>query len=88
MRLGTTLHSPAALPPQHLSQQQRDWFLLESIQPACHVNANSCCGAYLGSGPLFLIVAPNMMLFFVLQIGLIFCFFCGSEARFKYHCTF
>ena len=36
-------------------------------------------GAYLGSGPLFLIVAPNMMLFFVLQIGLIF--FASFAAR-------
>jgi len=36
-------------------------------------------GAYLGSGPLFLLVAPNMMLFFVLQIGLIF--FASFAAR-------
>ena len=36
-------------------------------------------GAYLGSGPLFLLVAPNMMLFFLLQIGLIF--FASFAAR-------
>ena len=36
-------------------------------------------GAYLGSGPLFLLVAPNMMLFFILQIGLIF--FASFAAR-------
>jgi len=29
-------------------------------------------GAYLGSGPLLLLVAPNMMLFFILQFALIF----------------
>jgi FtsH-binding integral membrane protein len=28
-------------------------------------------GAYLGSGPLLLLVAPNMMLFFILQFALI-----------------
>ena len=36
-------------------------------------------GAYLGSGPLLLLVAPNMMLFFILQIGLIF--FASFAAR-------
>ena len=39
----------------------------------------AAAGAYLGSGPLFLLVAPNMMLFFVLQIGLIF--FASFAAR-------
>ena len=36
-------------------------------------------GAYLGSGPLLLLVAPNMMLFFILQIALIF--FASFAAR-------
>jgi FtsH-binding integral membrane protein len=36
-------------------------------------------GAYMGSGPLLLLVAPNMMLFFILQIALIF--FASFAAR-------
>ena len=36
-------------------------------------------GAYLGSGPLLLLVAPNMMLFFILQFALIF--FASFAAR-------
>ena len=36
-------------------------------------------GAYLGTGPLLLLVAPNMMLFFILQIGLVF--FASFAAR-------
>jgi len=36
-------------------------------------------GAYLGSGPLLLLVAPNMMLFFILEIALIF--FASFAAR-------
>jgi FtsH-binding integral membrane protein len=40
---------------------------------------SAAVGAYLGSGPLLLLVAPNMMLFFILQIALIF--FASFAAR-------
>ena len=80
MRLGTTTtlaHGITAA--ASVSTTERLVFIKKVYSLLAMSMLTAAVGAYLGSGPLFLIVAPNMMLFFVLQIGLIF--FASFAAR-------
>lgn len=80
MRLGTTTTlARGVTAAASVSTTERLVFIKKVYSLLAMSMLTAAVGAYLGSGPLFLIVAPNMMLFFVLQIGLIF--FASFAAR-------
>ena len=80
MRLGTTTTlTRGVTAAASVSTTERLVFIKKVYSLLAMSMLTAAVGAYLGSGPLFLIVAPNMMLFFVLQIGLIF--FASFAAR-------
>ncbi|MDP6888278.1 MAG: Bax inhibitor-1/YccA family protein [SAR324 cluster bacterium] len=80
MRLGsTTTIGRGVTAAASVSTTERLVFIKKVYSLLALSMLTAAVGAYLGSGPLFLLVAPNMMLFFILQIGLIF--FASFAAR-------
>jgi len=80
MRLGSTTTLPRGITPAaSVTTTDRLVFIKKVYSLLAMSMGSAAVGAYLGSGPLLLLVAPNMMLFFILQIALIF--FASFAAR-------
>ena len=80
MRLGSTTTLPRGVTPaSSVTTTDRLVFIKKVYSLLAMSMGTAAIGAYLGSGPLLLLVAPNMMLFFILQIALIF--FASFAAR-------
>ena len=80
MRFGSTTTLPRGVTPAaSVTTTDRLVFIKKVYSLLAMSMGTAAVGAYLGSGPLLLLVAPNMMLFFILQIGLIF--FASFAAR-------
>jgi len=80
MRLGSTTTLPRGITPAaSVTTTDRLAFIKKVYSLLAMSMGTAAVGAYLGSGPLLLLVAPNMMLFFILQIALIF--FASFAAR-------
>ena len=80
MRLGSTSTLPRAITPaSSVATTDRLVFIKKVYSLLAKSMGTAAIGAYLGAGPLLLLVAPNMMLFFILQIALIF--FASFAAR-------
>jgi len=80
MRFGSTTSLPRGITPAaSVTTTERLVFIKKVYSLLAMSMGSAAVGAYLGSGPLLLLVAPNMMLFFILQIGLIF--FASFAAR-------
>jgi len=73
MRFGSTTSLPRGITPAaSVTTTERLVFIKKVYSLLAMSMGTAAIGAYLGSGPLLLLVAPNMMLFFILQIALIF----------------
>ncbi len=73
MRFGTTnTIAYGVTPAASVSTSDRLVFIKKVYSLLAVSLGTAAVGAYLGSGPLLMVVAPNMMMFFILQIGLIF----------------
>jgi len=80
MRFGSTTSLPRGITPAaSVTTTERLVFIKKVYSLLAMSMGSAAVGAYLGSGPLLLLVAPNMMLFFILQIALIF--FASFAAR-------
>ena len=80
MRFGSTTTLPRGITPAaSVTTSERLVFIKKVYSLLAMSMGTAAVGAYLGSGPLLLLVAPNMMLFFILQIALIF--FASFAAR-------
>ena len=80
MRFGSPTTLPRGVTPAaSVTTSDRLVFIKKVYSLLAMSMGTAAVGAYLGSGPLLLLVAPNMMLFFILQIGLIF--FASFAAR-------
>ena len=80
MRLGSTTTLPRGVTSAaSVTTTERLVFIKKVYSLLAMSMGTAAIGAYLGSGPLLLLVAPNMMLFFILQIALIF--FASFAAR-------
>ena len=80
MRFGSTTSLPRGITPAaSVTTTDRLVFIKKVYSLLAMSMGTAAIGAYLGSGPLLLLVAPNMMLFFILQIALIF--FASFAAR-------
>jgi len=80
MRFGSTTSLPRGITPAaSVTTTERLVFIKKVYSLLAMSMGAAAVGAYLGSGPLLLLVAPNMMLFFILQIALIF--FASFAAR-------
>ena len=80
MRFGSTTTLPRGVTPAaSVTTSDRLVFIKKVYSLLAMSMGTAAIGAYLGSGPLLLLVAPNMMLFFILQIALIF--FASFAAR-------
>lgn len=80
MRFGsTTTLTRGVTPAASVTTTERLVFIKKVYSLLAMSMGSAAIGAYLGSGPLLLLVAPNMMLFFILQIALIF--FASFAAR-------
>ena len=80
MRFGSTTTLPRGITPAaSVTTTERLVFIKKVYSLLAMSMGTAAVGAYLGSGPLLLLVAPNMMLFFILQIALIF--FASFAAR-------
>jgi FtsH-binding integral membrane protein len=80
MRFGSTTTLPRGVTPAaSVTTTDRLVFIKKVYSLLAMSMGSAAIGAYLGSGPLLLLVAPNMMLFFILQIALIF--FASFAAR-------
>jgi len=80
MRFGSTTTLPRGVTPAaSVTTEDRLVFIKKVYSLLAMSMGTAAIGAYLGSGPLLLLVAPNMMLFFILQIALIF--FASFAAR-------
>ena len=80
MRFGSTTTLPRGITPAaSVTTTDRLVFIKKVYSLLAMSMGTAAVGAYLGSGPLLLLVAPNMMLFFILQIALIF--FASFAAR-------
>ncbi len=80
MRFGSTTTLPRGITPAaSVTTTERLVFIKKVYSLLAMSMGTAAIGAYLGSGPLLLLVAPNMMLFFILQIALIF--FASFAAR-------
>jgi len=80
MRFGSTTTLPRGVSPAaSVTTTDRLVFIKKVYSLLAMSMGTAAIGAYLGSGPLLLLVAPNMMLFFILQIALIF--FASFAAR-------
>ena len=72
MRFGSTTTLPRGMTPAaSVSTTERLTFIKKVYSLLAMSMGTAAVGAYLGSGPLLLLVAPNMMLFFILQFALI-----------------
>ena len=72
MRFGSTTTPPRGMTPAaSVSTTDRLTFIKKVYSLLAMSMGTAAVGAYLGSGPLLLLVAPNMMLFFILQFALI-----------------
>ena len=72
MRFGSTTTLPRGMTPAaSVSTTDRLIFIKKVYSLLAMSMGTAAVGAYLGSGPLLLLVAPNMMLFFILQFALI-----------------
>ena len=72
MRFGSTTTLPRGMTPAaSVSTTDRLTFIKKVYSLLAMSMGTAAIGAYLGSGPLLLLVAPNMMLFFILQFALI-----------------
>ena len=72
MRFGSTTTLPRGMTPAaSVSTTDRLTFIKKVYSLLAMSMGTASVGAYLGSGPLLLLVAPNMMLFFILQFALI-----------------
>ena len=72
MRFGSTTTLPRGMTPAaSVSTTDRLTFIKKVYSLLAMSMGTAAVGAYLGSGPLLLLVAPNMMLFFILQFALI-----------------
>ena len=72
MRFGSTTTLPRGMAPAaSVSTTDRLAFIKKVYSLLAMSMGTAAVGAYLGSGPLLLLVAPNMMLFFILQFALI-----------------
>ena len=72
MRFGSTTTLPGGITPAaSVSTTDRLTFIKKVYSLLAMSMGTAAVGAYLGSGPLLLLVAPNMMLFFILQFALI-----------------
>ena len=72
MRFGSTTTLPRGITPAaSVSTTDRLTFIKKVYSLLAMSMGTAAVGAYLGSGPLLLLVAPNMMLFFILQFALI-----------------
>ncbi len=80
MRFGSTTTLPRGITPAaSVTTTERLVFIKKVYSLLAMSMGTAAIGAYLGSGPLLLLVGPNMMLFFILQIALIF--FASFAAR-------
>ena len=80
MRFGSTTTLPRGVTSAaSVTTTERLVFIKKVYSLLAMSMGSAAVGAYLGSGPLLLLVAPNMMLFFILQIALIF--FASFAAR-------
>jgi len=80
MRLGsTTTVLRGVTPAASVPVTDRLVFIKKVYSLLAFSMVTAAIGAYLGSGPLLLLVAPNMMLLFILQFALIF--FASFAAR-------
>ncbi len=80
MRFGSTTTLPRGITPAaSVTTTERLVFIKKVYSLLAMSMGTAAIGAYMGSGPLLLLVAPNMMLFFILQIALIF--FASFAAR-------
>jgi len=80
MRFGSTTTLPRGVTSAaSVTTTERLVFIKKVYSLLAMSMGTAAVGAYLGSGPLLLLVAPNMMLFFILQIALIF--FASFAAR-------
>jgi len=80
MRFGsTTTLTRGVTPAASVTTTERLVFIKKVYSLLAMSMGTAAIGAYMGSGPLLLLVAPNMMLFFILQIALIF--FASFAAR-------
>ena len=72
MRFGSTTTLPRGMTPAaSVSTTDRLTFIKKVYSLLAMSMGTAAVGAYLGSGPLLLLVAPNMMLFFILQFALV-----------------
>ena len=73
MRFGSTNTLPRGVTPvASVTTTDRLVFIKKVYSLLAMSMGTAAVGAYLGSGPLLLLVAQNMMLFFILQFALIF----------------
>ena len=80
MRLGSTSTLLRGVTPAaSVSVTDRLVFIKKVYSLLALSMVTAAIGAYLGSGPLLLLVASNMMMFFILQFALIF--FASFAAR-------
>ena len=80
MRFGSTTTLPRGVTPAaSVTTTDRLVFIKKVYSLLAMSMGTAAIGAYLGSGPLLLLVAPNMMLYFILQNALIF--FASFAAR-------
>ncbi len=80
MRFGSTSTlTRGVTPAASVTTTERLVFIKKVYSLLAMSMGTAAIGAYMGSGPLLLLVAPNMMLFFILQIALIF--FASFAAR-------
>ena len=72
MRFGSTTTLPRGMTPAaSVSTTDRLTFIKKVYSLLAMSMGTAAVGAYLGSGPLLPVVAPHMMLFFILQFALI-----------------
>jgi len=80
MRLGNTTTLPRGIASASSAATSDRLVFIKKVYSLLALSmVTASIGAYLGTGPLLLLVAPNMMLFFILQIGLVF--FASFAAR-------
>tara|TARA_Y100001970_G_C14254079_1_gene873874 strand:+ start:5267 stop:5959 length:693 start_codon:yes stop_codon:yes gene_type:complete len=80
MRLGNTATLPRGVASVSSAATSDRLVFIKKVYSLLALSmVTASIGAYLGAGPLLLLVKPNLMLFFILQIGLVF--FASFAAR-------
>ncbi len=80
MRLGNTTTLPRGVASASSAATSDRLVFIKKVYSLLALSmVTASIGAYLGAGPLLLLVKPNLMLFFILQIGLVF--FASFAAR-------